>query len=202
MDYEFSYRSLAETLYQALTEDAFYITMEKSVVEGSAREAMIRYMDYSMIEAKQFGKLLISSDRKSGAAIWSQPLSEENETKKNKRKREFLSDHMGTATLECYDAMVRSMAEKSLPQIDSQAWYLSIIGIHPRHQSKGLGLGLIEPVLQQTDRLQRQTFLETFTPRSIPFYERLGYHTVDRIHEPISRADYWLMVRAPRNPES
>ena len=74
MDYEFIYRYLAETLYQALTEDAFYITLEKSVAEGSAREAMIRYMDYSMVEAAQYGKLLISSDRKSGAAIWSRPL--------------------------------------------------------------------------------------------------------------------------------
>ena len=198
MDYQFSYRFLAETLYQALTEDAFYITMEKSVVEGSGREAMIRYMDYSMVEAARYGKLLISNDRKSGAAIWSQPLTEESEVQKNRNKREFISRHMGSTSLECYDAMVASMAEKSLPHVDPQAWYLSIIGIHPRHQSKGLGIGLIEPVLLQTDRQQRPTFLETFTPRSIPFYKRLGYQAVDRIHEPTSRADYWLMIREPR----
>jgi GNAT superfamily N-acetyltransferase len=199
MDYEFIYRYLAETLYQALTEDAFYITLEKSVAEGSAREAMIRYMDYSMVEAAQYGKLLISSDRKSGAAIWSRPLPEENEIKKNRRKREFLRLQMGNASLECYDAMVSAMADTSLPQVDPQSWYLSIIGIHPRHQSKGLGIGLIEPVLQQTDRMQHPTFLETFTPRSIPFYERLGYEVADRIHEPTSKADYWLMVREPQD---
>ena len=198
MDYQFSYRFLAETLYQALTEDAFYITMEESVRKGSGREAMIRYMDYSMVEAARYGKLLISNDRKSGAAIWWQPLTEEIEVQKNRLKREFLSQHMGSPSLECYDAMVTSMAERSLAHIDPQAWYLSIIGIHPRHQSKGLGIGLIEPVLQQTDRLQRSTFLETFTPKNISFYERLGYQAVDRIHEPTSKADYWLMIREPQ----
>ena len=95
MDYQFRYRLLAETLYQALTEDAFYITMEKSVVEGSGREAMIRYMDYSMVEAARYGKLLIANDRKSGAAIWSQPLPEESEVQKNRKKRDFIGQCMG-----------------------------------------------------------------------------------------------------------
>ena len=99
---------------------------------------------------------------------------------------------MGNASLECYDAMVNSMADTSLPQVDPQAWYLSIIGIHPRHQSKGLGIGLIEPVLQQTDRMQHPTFLETFTPRSIPFYERLGYEVAE-----LTVAKYMVRGRKP-----
>jgi hypothetical protein len=52
MDCSFSLRVAAKALYEALTEDAFYITMEQSVTHGSAREAMIRYMDWSMVEAE------------------------------------------------------------------------------------------------------------------------------------------------------
>ena len=58
MEYSFSYRIVAEALYAALTEDAFYITLEQSVTHGSARKAMIRYMDYSMVEAERHGALV------------------------------------------------------------------------------------------------------------------------------------------------
>ena len=49
MNYEFKYRKYAEALYDALQYNAFYITMEKSIIIGSSKEAMIRYMDYSII---------------------------------------------------------------------------------------------------------------------------------------------------------
>ncbi len=61
MNYAFSYRLPAEALYLALIGDALYITLEKSVTVGSAREALLRYMDCSMIWAAHYGKLLITS---------------------------------------------------------------------------------------------------------------------------------------------
>ena len=198
MKYQFSYRLPAEALYMALTEDAFYITMEQSVADGSAREAMIRYMDFSMVEAERYGVLLIAADQQSGAAVWSRPLTDEEEEQKSKEKRDFISQHMGRTSLERYDEMVAFMAGKTIPQIEPESWYLSIIGLHPGSQGKGLGAGLIDPILQKTDRLQQPTYLETFTPRTISFYERLGYRSLDRIHEPTSGADYWLMVREAR----
>ncbi|NNF45951.1 MAG: hypothetical protein HKN69_04205 [Desulfofustis sp.] len=47
--------------------------------------------------------------------------------------------------------------------------------------------------------IEHPTFLETFTPRSTPFYERINYQVVGRIHKPTSKADYWLMVREPQD---
>lgn len=199
MEYEFSHRILAEALYAALTEDAFYITMEKSVTKGSAREAMLRYLDYSMVEANRHGVLLISADRKSGAAIWSRPLEREQEREKQKSKRDFIIRHMGQSSLESYEAMVAFMAGKSAPHIDADAWYLSIVGIHPGSQGRGHGVDLVKEVLQKTDSMNRPTYLETFSPRNISFYERLGYRSIDRIHEPTSRADYWIMSRESKD---
>ena len=37
MDYLFNYRALAEALYDALTEDAFYMAIESSVPERPIR---------------------------------------------------------------------------------------------------------------------------------------------------------------------
>lgn len=121
MEYSLSYRIVAEALHEALTEDAFYITMEQSVTHGSARKAMIRYMDYSMVEAERHGTLVSADDKKSGAALWWRPLAPETETQRSKNKREFIRQYVGSSSLESYEAMVAFMAEKSDRQIDPQA---------------------------------------------------------------------------------
>ena len=78
---------------------------------------------------------------------------------------------------------------------DSSAWYLSIVGIFPAFQNQGLGNSLIGAILEQADRTGVATFLETFTPRNEPFYQRLGYRVSGRFFEPTIAANYALMVR-------
>ncbi|MBT8346847.1 MAG: hypothetical protein KJO28_11155 [Desulfofustis sp.] len=60
--------------------------------------------------------------------------------------------------------------------------------------------GSLKEAVSKVERqmIEHPTFLETFTPRSTPFYERIDYQVVGRIHEPTSKADYWVMVRAPQ----
>ncbi len=196
MTYKLTYPKHAEALYQALTEDAFYITMEQSVTSGSPQEAMVRYMDYSMIEGELYGELLLPSDGDFGASIWAKPLTQSLESEKNTKKQEFLRLHMGPESLATYNALVAAMAERTAPLINRTSWYLSIVGIRPGKQGNGLGVELIERILKRTDQLRVPTYLETFTPRNISFYERLGYRLLERIHEPVSEADYWVMARA------
>ena len=60
MSYTFAYRGYAEALYEALKEDAFYQTMEDSVdQQKDAKEAMLKYLDYSISESRKFGELYI-----------------------------------------------------------------------------------------------------------------------------------------------
>ena len=47
---------------------------------------------------------------------------------------------------------------------------LSIIGILPEFQGQGFGGGLVGPVLNRADQSGVPTYLETFTPRNITFY--------------------------------
>ncbi len=195
MSYHFRYRKYAEALYEALTEDAFYIAMEKSVVDGSPREAMIRYMDYSMIEAERYGELVISERHDFGASLWSRPLEPLIETEKGSRKKEFIKNHMGRHSLETYNIIVEFMSKESAGQIDKQSWYLSIVGILPQYQGHGFGVELVTKILHKTDRLKIPTYLETFTPQNFSFYKRFGYRPVKQIHEPTSNGDYCLMVR-------
>ena len=195
MNYDFEYRKYAEALYEALKEDAFYKTMEETVSDGSSREAMIRYMDYSIVEGELYGKLYIPENHAYGVSVWSRPINEKLKREKHQQKAAFLFNHMGKNSLEAYNSIVDFMSGKARPFIDNAAWYLSIIGILPEHQGQGLGVSLVKNVLDKTDPLKIPTYLETFSPRNITFYNRIGYQVIDSFHEPTTDAKYWLMQR-------
>ena len=197
MQYQFSFKAHAEAIYHALIEDAFYITMEKSVDNGSAQEAMIRYMDYSILEGSQYGISHFPEKHQYGVSVWSKPLESKLEEEKDTKKKQFLQNHMGIKSLETYDAIVSNMSAAAQGIIDERYWYLSIIGILPKFQNQGLGRELISRVLEETDSKNIPTYLETFTARNISFYERLGYRIATGIQEPTTRAEYWLMTRQP-----
>ncbi len=194
--YRFAYREHAQALYDTLREDAFYITMEQSVDNADEQyEALLRYLDYSMVEADEYGMLHFPETHRQGVAIWSQPLPAEHETQKKQGKLDFLRQHMGDASAATYNDIVDFMSAQSDALIDASAWYLSIVGIFPAFQNQGLGNSLIGAILAQADRAGVASFLETFTPRNEPFYQRLGYRVAGRYFEPTIAADYALMVR-------
>jgi len=198
MNFKFKYRKYAEALYEALREDAFYIAMEASVHgRRAAREAMLKYMEFSMGEGETYGELYIPGDHDYGASIWAKPLSRELEARKNHEKKMFLRDEMGEKSLKTYKAIVEFMSAQAEALVDQKAWYLSILGILPEFQGRGLGPGLIQNVLKKTDTLGVRTYLETFTPRNILFYKRLGYQETRSFYEPTTQCDYCLMVREP-----
>lgn len=196
MNFNFKYRNYAEALYHSLREDAFYITMEESV-EGtnSSKDAMLRYMEYSMVEAEKYGHLYIPEEHNYGVSVWTKPINQELENKKKHEKKMFLLHEMGEKSLKTYNTIVDLMSTNAELFIDTHFWYLSIVGILPEFQGQGFGPGLIKTVLKKTDVNQIPTYLETFTPRNMSFYERLGYTEIKSFYEPTTKADYCLMIR-------
>ena len=195
-DYNFAYRQYAAALYDALVEDAFYITMEQQLgPQDQAREAMLRYLDYSMVEARDYGTLYFPESHRHGVAVWSQPLAPEREAQQKRAKIEFLRHQMGAGSAVRYERIANFMSSQSDAIVDTSAWYLSIVGILPAWQNRGLGQSLITPILEQADQAGVPTFLETFTPRNEPFYQRLGYRVVGSFFEPTIGANYSLMSR-------
>ena len=101
---------------------------------------------------------------------------------------------MGETSLNAYLTIVSFMSEQ-LGEVPPDAWYLSIAGIKPAHQGRGLGVDLLMKVINETDKNGIPTYLETFTPRNIKFYERMGYKITKEIAEPVTGCPYWIMVR-------
>ena len=79
----------------------------------------------------------------------------------------------------------------------SDAWYLSILGVDPSVQGRGLGARLLEPTLAEARAAGAVTWLETFTDRGVRFYERVGFHLVSWHDEPITGRRYAILRRDP-----
>jgi len=97
-----------------------------------------------------------------------------------------------------YYRIVSFMRAKAANVVDDDAWYLSIVAVDPTAQGQGFGPKLLEPTLVEADRVSAPCYLETFSPRNLSFYERLGFSTKARFTEPTTGADYAVMVRHPR----
>ncbi len=199
MDYLFEYRALSETLYDALTEDVFYKVMESSVAGGpdQRREAMLRYYDYSIKEARQYGQLCRPNGKAFGVSIWSKPVNGDLSQQIANQRKAFLRIHLSDTCLAKYTQITGGMAEQTEKVVPPGSWYLSIVGIAPAYQGQGLGGRLIRPILDKTDELGLHTYLETFTLRNMRFYQRLGFQEASAFDEPGTKSPYWVMIREP-----
>ncbi len=193
MSYDCHYPTAATALYEALVEDSFYRTLEAS----SSRAAMLCYLDYSLLEAEEFGVLTMHPEQV-GAAAWSKPQDAVLAGDLAEQKKAFIREHMGDAALKVYSDMCNNMHALTSTQVPADCWYLSIIGIAPEAQGRGIGKQMLEDVLRNTDTAGISTYLETFTMRNKSFYERLGYTEVAVNHEPVSDSTYTVMLRNPR----
>ncbi|MBY6159481.1 GNAT family N-acetyltransferase [Mameliella alba] len=194
------YRSISRALYSALASDPFYATIEAR--SGTGHLGLLAYFDLSIAEAESFGRAVYAPDAQDGASLWSVPLDHARAKSKSNDKSSMILAALGPEALATYKAICEFMEKAAEPLIDPSDWYLSILGLRAECQGRGLGAQLVRPVLADADASGAATFLETFTPRNMGFYERLGYRTVGQFREPVTDADYWLMRRLPQSTTS
>jgi GNAT superfamily N-acetyltransferase len=78
-------------------------------------------------------------------------------------------------------------------------WYLPLIGVDPSQQGKGFGAALIRHVVIQCNRDHKRAYLESTSPKSIPLYERFGFHLLGTIQMGAS-PPLFPMLREPGGP--
>jgi GNAT superfamily N-acetyltransferase len=76
-------------------------------------------------------------------------------------------------------------------------WYLSVLGVEPEVQGRGIGGLLIRPILERCDAAGLPAYLETQKQRNVPFYERHGFRVAVEVDEPTSGIRFWTMLREP-----
>tara|TARA_B100000378_G_scaffold196918_1_gene160523 strand:- start:454 stop:951 length:498 start_codon:yes stop_codon:yes gene_type:complete len=152
-------------------------------------------------EAEAIGRLVVD-DEQLGAAAWFLPIAPGIAHEAKVQKERVLYEVLSEAGLVAYQQITEFMSQqRSRVCIPSNAWYLSIIGIAPQAQGRGLGRKLLEPMLAEADAATASCYLETFSMRNVTFYTRLGFGVVGRPHEPTTGTHYAIMLRRP-HPDS
>lgn len=64
---------------------------------------------------------------------------------------------------------------------DEPHWYLSMIGVDPARQGRGLGSALLKHTLASIDADGAAAYLESSNPKNVPLYERFGFEVIGQI---------------------
>ena len=190
------------TAATALENDPFYQSICAGYVHDAVgrRAVLTQYFAYSIQEGKEIGRCIHLADSARGVAVWLLPQAPDVRSRAAQNKRVFLQATLDAQGCANYYRIVDFMNSKAASLLDRDTWYLSIVAVDPAAQGQGLGRKLLEPTLAEADRVSATCYLETFSPRSLSFYERLGFAPAARFAEPTTGADYVVMVRDPGPP--
>ena len=189
----------ARSLAASLIGDPFYRTVTVACGDDeAARLAMLEaYFALALAEGELAGRVDLADAAGNGAAIWTTDTPAAQRQAAYAQREDALRVLLGEQGYAHFTAIVENM-EHALALHDlSAAWYLSIAGIHPAVQGRGLGASVLAPGLAAVDAAGATCFLETYNERSLPFYARQGFVVAGRYAEAVTGCDYWLMLRPP-----
>lgn len=124
------------------------------------------------------------------AAVWSPPDAWEV------GMRELLHDLPALLSWRT-PRVARGMHEVEKRHPAEAHYYLSILGVDPPLQGRGVGSRLIAPMLRRCDVEGVGAYLETATEDNVRFYSRHGFRVRDEVDLPRGPR-MWLMWRDPR----
>jgi GNAT superfamily N-acetyltransferase len=134
----------------------------------------------------------------SAAAIWFPPTSPDSDGEAEKARRRRVGTLIEeTASREGNDDLFAAIGEMGKLHPEVPHWYLFSIGVDPHHQNEGLGSLLMEHALPKSDADGTMAYLESSSPRNVPFYQRHGFEVMKVVQIGTSPT-FTLMVREPR----
>jgi ribosomal protein S18 acetylase RimI-like enzyme len=126
----------------------------------------------------------------SGVALWLSPCAAPDEESLAKVIEDTVADGRKGAMFSMFEQM------DAVHPRDAH-WHLSLIGVDPAHQGKGIGSALLSRVLNMFDSQKLSAYLEATSPRNVALYERHGFEVVGRIRAGDS-PEIFPMLRKPR----
>jgi GNAT superfamily N-acetyltransferase len=152
--------ALAESLF----DDPFYwaITEDFGNDRVGRKRALNLYFNYSLEESNRTGRCVVAPDPSLGAAAWLLPRSADVDAAESSAKSEYLASALGPRGKENYYRIVRFMAPLAARVVPCDSWYLSIIGILPSAQGRGLGAALLGGTLAEASRSNATCYLVTY----------------------------------------
>ena len=82
--------------------------------------------------------------------------------------------------------------------ISEPHYYLSVFGVEPDRQGKGVGSSILRPSLERFDREGIPAYLDTHNPENVSLYLRFGFEIAHHGYLPGGAVMHWAMLRKPR----
>jgi ribosomal protein S18 acetylase RimI-like enzyme len=134
-----------------------------------------------------------------GAAIWWAPghvePDDERSTLSGLADGPLVVGPRGWARLQEFAGFMSALHHRVAPD---PHWYLSVLGVEPALQGRGLGSRLLQPILDHLDAEGLPAYLETALARNVQFYRRHGFEVGAEAAGPPSGMMVWAMRRDPR----
>jgi len=113
-------------------------------------------------------------------SVWIPPGCEELTHEEEQQVEGLLDDLLGSRAAQVMELLERFDA--SHPQEDH--YYLSLLGTHPDHRGRGLGMSLLAESLARIDAEGVPAYLESSNPANDARYESLGFTRVGEFSTP------------------
>ena len=113
-----------------------------------------------------------TTDQAAAVAVWTPPGKSELSEEAEARIKPFLDTELGAhaeAVLQVFESF-----ESACPE-GQDFYYLSLLGTHPDHRGRSLGMSLLAANLAQIDAESMPAYLESSNPSNNARYERLGF---------------------------
>lgn len=161
-----------------------------------ARDLAVWWRFY-IVNALRYRRVWVRGDC-AAVSVWIPPGGTELSETDEKEVEPLLERLVGPRAPEIMRLVERF--EASHPE-EPPHYYLSLLGTHPDHRGRGLGMGLLAENLAGTDAEGIPTYLESTNPGNNPRYERLGFRRVGEFTTPDGErtvTTMWRDVEPPR----
>lgn len=94
-------------------------------------------------------------------------------------------------------AVLRQIGRAKKELMPDPHWYLSAVGVAPKHQGQGLGSSLVRAGLARAHHDAVPVYLETETEYNVRFYEHLGFEVIGEVTASGLGFPVWMLVWRP-----
>ncbi len=157
------------------------------------RESLTAWWRFFVSSALRHSWVWIA-DEGAAASVWIPPGGAELTDEDEQRVEPMLRELIGGRTPEVLELLDRF--ERAHPHRVPH-YYLSLLGTHPDHRGKGLGMALLAEGLTRIDSEEMPAYLESSNSANDHRYERLGFSRVGGFTRPDDGASVSTMWREP-----
>ena len=145
-----------------------------------------------------YGEVYITSEKMEGIAVWLPP-------KTNVAIFDLLFRvgvitcpfKLGFKAFKGIWSYVQHIETVCQNRLQTDYWYLQVIGVDSPYQKQGYGRSLIEPMLARFSAQNLPCCLDTEEESNVAYYERYGFEVIETSIIPGTNNTCWIMVKQP-----